>query len=154
MNTLYNTLYDSPIGLLQISCNDTAVVRVCEIAQKIESYDNHPLLQKTISELSEYFLGKRTSFDIPIELNGTDFQKRVWQELMKIPFGETKTYGEISRLIGKPNASRAVGGACNKNKLLIFVPCHRVVGANGKLVGFAIGLGVKEQLLDLEQKRN
>ena len=110
------------------------------------------LIKNAKKQLDEYFAGKRKNFDIPIELNGTDFQIKVWKELLKIPYGETCTYLDIAKRVGNPNASRAVGMANNKNKIMIIVPCHRVIGSNKKLVGYAGGLDIKEKLLKLEKE--
>lgn len=110
------------------------------------------IIAQTKVQLQEFFMGERKTFDLPINPDqGTEFQRRVWSELRKIPCGETRTYGEIARLIGSPKAARAVGMACNKNPLLIVTPCHRVVGSNGSLVGFACGLDIKQILLDAEK---
>lgn len=102
-------------------------------------------------QIIEYLEGRLKEFSLPLDLRGTDFQKKVWFELLKIPYGETRTYKEIAINIGLPKAYRAVGGALNKNPLLIVVPCHRVIGSNGHLVGFGGGLGLKERLLALER---
>ena len=108
-------------------------------------------LQKEIKkELMEYFEGKRKVFEIPLEVEGTEFQKKVWTEMAKIPFGERMSYGELAEKSGCPKGARAVGLACNKNKIPIIIPCHRVVGKNGNLTGFAGGLDIKAQLLKLE----
>lgn len=112
------------------------------------------IIEKAIKELEEYFNGERREFDIPLHMEGTEFQKRVWNEIAKINYGETKTYGEIAKAIGKPKSARAVGNAANKNPLQFVVPCHRVIGQNGKLVGYASGLGVKKKLLDMEINGN
>lgn len=107
--------------------------------------------QKEIKkELMEYFEGKRKVFEIPLEVEGTEFQKKVWTEMAKIPFGEKISYGELAEKSGCPKGARAVGLACNKNKIPIIIPCHRVVGKNGNLTGFAGGLDIKAQLLKLE----
>ena len=107
--------------------------------------------QKEIKkELMEYFEGKRKVFEIPLEVEGTEFQKKVWTEMAKIPFGERMSYGELAKKSGCPKGARAVGLACNKNKIPIIIPCHRVVGKNGNLTGFAGGLDIKAQLLKLE----
>ncbi|WP_407531988.1 methylated-DNA--[protein]-cysteine S-methyltransferase [Elizabethkingia meningoseptica] len=113
--------------------------------------DKHPILIQTEKELNEYFNNKRTTFDIPLDFKGTEFQIRVWEALLKIPYGVTKTYGDLARILGDIKAVRAVGGALNKNPISIIVPCHRVVGISGNLVGFAGGLNNKSILLDLEQ---
>lgn len=112
--------------------------------------NNHPILIQTERQLGEYFSGQRKKFDVKMDFAGTDFQNKVWEALLSIPFGETRTYGEIARQIGNPKSVRAVGGASNKNPIAIIAPCHRVVGASGDLTGFAGGLKVKEQLLALE----
>ena len=109
------------------------------------------LIKKCYKEIKEYIEGKRKAFDFDFELKGTEFQKNVWDALQKIPYGETKTYKEIAEMVNSKNASRAVGNACNKNPLLILVPCHRVVGTNGTLTGFALGLDMKEKLLLIEK---
>ena len=102
-------------------------------------------------QIGEFFAGKRQVFDFPLAPEGTEFQKRVWAELLKIPFGETTSYGELARRIGKPSASRAVGSANGKNPISLIVPCHRVIGANGKLTGYGGGLDLKEKLLNWER---
>ena len=106
-----------------------------------------------ILQIREYLTGCRKTFTIPYKLSGTPFQMLVWQELEKIPYGETASYGEIARRIGRPKAVRAVGGACNRNPVGIIVPCHRVVGADGSLTGYAGGLAVKKKLLALEREK-
>ncbi|MGN6691635.1 MAG: methylated-DNA--[protein]-cysteine S-methyltransferase [Sphingopyxis sp.] len=112
---------------------------------------HHPILVETERQLGEYFAGKRRMFDVPLSFAGSDFQKSVWRALLTIPFGETRSYGEIARQVGKPSASRAVGAANGRNPISIIAPCHRVVGSTGKLTGFAGGLDAKHYLLQLEQ---
>ena len=112
---------------------------------------DHPILVETERQLGEYFAGTRRSFDVPLSFAGTDFQKRVWAALLAIPFGETRSYGEIADQLGAPGASRAVGAANGRNPISIIAPCHRVVGSTGKLTGFAGGLEAKAFLLDLER---
>lgn len=114
-----------------------------------EAPDN-PILMRTAQQLREYFAGTRNRFDLDLEFAGTEFQKKVWAALLTIPFGETRSYSEIARQIGNPSAVRAVGAANGKNPISIVAPCHRVIGASGKLTGFAGGLEAKEQLLTLE----
>lgn len=104
-------------------------------------------------QLREYMDGERKSFSIPLNPNGTPFQKKVWNELLKIPYGEVRTYGEIAKAVGCPKGARAVGLACNKNPIIILIPCHRVVGKNGKLTGYACGIDVKEKFLSLENAK-
>lgn len=111
---------------------------------------DHPVLAETERQLGEYFAGERRSFDIPLSFAGTDFQKSVWAALLTIPFGETRSYGEIADQLGKPRASRAVGAANGRNPISIIAPCHRVIGSSGQLTGFAGGLEAKKYLLELE----
>ncbi len=110
------------------------------------------LLEKSFFELEEYFDGKRKFFDLPLNPKGTPFQQEVWNEISKITYGKTASYSEIARNINNPNATRAVGNASNKNPLPIIIPCHRVIGKNGNLTGFACGIKIKEQLLKLENQ--
>ena len=109
-----------------------------------------PLIKKAYLQISEYLIGERKSFDLPFKLKGTDFQNRVWKALCEIPYGETRSYKQIAEAIGNPKAVRAVGMANNRNPLLVLVPCHRVIGCNGQLVGYAAGLEKKQFLLNLE----
>ncbi|MFD0894283.1 methylated-DNA--[protein]-cysteine S-methyltransferase [Luteolibacter ambystomatis] len=111
---------------------------------------DHPVLVEAERQLGEYFAGKRTSFTVPLEFHGTDFQKEVWAALLEIPYGETRTYGQIAERIGRPDSQRAVGAANGRNPISILAPCHRVIGTNGKLTGFAGGLETKAKLLALE----
>ncbi len=124
------------------------------IEEEYEASDDNEnsFIRDVYSQLKEYFVGKRKKFDIPIKFEGTEFQVKVWEQLCNIPYGETRSYGDIAKNIGNTKASRAVGGANNKNPIMIVVPCHRVIGANGKMVGFACGIEVKEYLLSLEAK--
>lgn len=117
-----------------------------------EQPEDKALLDRLEHQLDEYAHGRRRSFDLPMRLVGTAFQSQVWNALRTIPYGETRTYGEIAAQIGHPKASRAVGAACGKNPILLLVPCHRVVGHNGSLTGFAAGLELKQMLLNLEQQ--
>ena len=116
-----------------------------------EQNDRHPLLMETARQLRAYFMGQLREFDLPFDAQGTLFQKRVWSELVRIPYGETRSYGSIAEAIGAPKAVRAVGAANGANPLPIVVPCHRVIGKNGSLVGFGGGLPLKKRLLDLER---
>lgn len=113
---------------------------------------NEAIFLAAIDQLGAYFKGERTGFDLELNVQGTDFQKRVWQELVRIPYGETISYGELAKRIGNPKASRAVGMANGKNPISIIIPCHRVIGKNGSLTGFGGGIEVKKKLLDLEKK--
>ena len=112
----------------------------------------HKLLASVQSQLDEYFAGKRKEFKLPLDMQGTVFQINAWRQLQKIPYGKTISYGEQAARLGDPKKARAIGGANNRNPLAIIVPCHRVVGSDGKLVGFGGGLGTKQFLLDLERK--
>ena len=107
-------------------------------------------LKKILAEVEEYFTGRRREFSVDLDTPGTPFQKKVWEALLAIPYGETRTYGQIAAAVGRPKAARAVGGACNQNPVAIIVPCHRVVGANGDLTGYAGGVEIKCRLLELE----
>lgn len=115
-----------------------------------EENNRHPILKQAEEQLVEYFGGKRKTFSIPLDVRGTEFQKKVWSALLTIPFGETRSYGQLAKQIKKPSASRAVGAANGRNPVSILVPCHRVIGASGKLTGFAGGLENKSILLSLE----
>lgn len=156
---MFYKIYDFEIGELAI-CEENGkivLVNVVKTKEDIEEMAKNSiqketsLIKNTKQQLDEYFAGKRKKFDIPIKLDGTDFQIKVWKELLKIPYGETCSYLDIAKCIGNPKASRAVGMANNKNKVIIIVPCHRVIGSNKKLVGYACGLDVKEKLLELER---
>ena len=145
--------YKSPIGILEIELeNDTIQrLRVVESCSKISERTGY--FAEVVKQLDEYFAGNRTKFELNIYPKGTEFQKKVWAELLKIPYGKTKSYQEIAKTIGNPNAQRAVGSTCNKNPILLIIPCHRVVSKTGKLTGFACGIDRKEQLLKLEANR-
>lgn len=110
-----------------------------------------PAAAELFEQLDQYFECRRKSFDLPLRMEGTDFQKKVWEELTRIPYGETRTYGQIAEAIGNPKASRAVGMANNRNPVAIIVPCHRVIGSDGSLTGYAGGLEIKEKLLNIEK---
>ena len=145
--------YETPVGKLCIGEEDGVIVRTTwsKIPAEYILEETELILQCKM-QLDEYFRGERKTFDLPLAPKGTDFQKKVWNVLQKIPYGETRTYGEIAAAVGNPKAARAVGMANNKNPIGIIIPCHRVVGANGKLVGYAGGMDKKEWLLQLERK--
>ena len=157
--TYYSKTIWSPVGELTLVADDRGLaailwendspdrVRLGALTEKA----GHPVLVETERQLAEYFSGERRAFDVPLSFAGTDFQKRVWAALLAIPFGETRSYGEIADQLGNPGASRAVGAANGRNPISIIAPCHRVVGSNGKLTGFAGGLEAKAYLLDLER---
>ena len=147
---------ETKIGLLTITEEEGAITEV--LFGKVGEDQTFlaeatPILQEAEKQLAEYFAGIRKAFDLPLAPEGTDFQKSVWQALQQIPYGETRSYKEIATAVGNPKASRAVGLANNRNPISIVIPCHRVIGANGKLVGYGGGLGIKEALLQLEKNR-
>lgn len=142
------TLVASDKGLTAILWENDAPDRV-RLSPLVEDA-GHPVLVAAERQLAEYFAGARKAFDLPLDFRGTDFQKQVWAALLTIPFGETRSYAEIARAIGRPTACRAVGAANGKNPISIVAPCHRVIGADGTLTGFAGGLKAKEYLLGLE----
>lgn len=145
--------YKSPVGMLCIEEENNVIISLYLDTNEDTSSDKETaILKRAISQLEQYFNGKRAEFDLPIKLNGTDFQQKVWTALMTIPYGETCSYKEIANRIDKPKAARAVGGANNKNPIMIIVPCHRVIGASGSMVGFGAGIEVKEYLLNLERE--
>jgi methylated-DNA-[protein]-cysteine S-methyltransferase len=142
------TLVASPNGLAAVLW-ENADLRHARLAPLAEDRSN-PVLLEAEQQLTDYFSGKRKSFSLPLDFKGTEFQKKVWSALLTIPFGETRSYGQIARQIKKPNAVRAVGGASGKNPISIIAPCHRVIGSTGKLTGFGGGLKAKAFLLALE----
>ncbi|MDP5277605.1 methylated-DNA--[protein]-cysteine S-methyltransferase [Sphingomonas sp. DG1-23] len=152
----------SPVGTLTLVASDAGLIAILwendrpgrvKLRDREEAPE-HPVLVETARQLDEYFAGKRTSFNVPLDFRGTDFQKSVWAALLTIPFGETRSYGAIARQIGRPSASRAVGAANGRNPISIVAPCHRVIGGNGALTGFAGGLAAKELLLGIERARS
>lgn len=152
MKNLY--FYNTDIGKIGIADNGKAITNVYfnESPQlKDTEIKETDLLKEAAQQLKDYLAGKRKNFNIPLMPEGTEFQQNVWKALQQIPYGKTCTYGEIARKIGNPKACRAVGMANNKNPIGIFIPCHRVIGANGKLVGYAGGLEMKEHLLAIEK---
>ena len=136
---------DNAVVELNYSAND------CVVVSGLGVTSTNALEREARRQLEGYFAGLRKTFDLPLRPHGTDFQRQVWEELLQIPYGQTATYGEIAKRIGNPNAARAVGQACNANPIPIFIPCHRVVGSNSRLTGFALGLDVKTALLELER---
>lgn len=143
--------YDSPIGRLWLSAENGALTGLSFSEIPVKNDGEEPVLSEAKRQLDEYFSGKRFVFTVPIFYTGTPFQTAVWVELQKIPYGETRTYGEIAAAIGKPKASRAVGMACHRNPIGIMIPCHRVIGKTGALTGFGGGLDKKQALLEREK---
>ena len=147
-------IIDSPVGELRLAAEDGFLTELrfgCPADNPPDS-TVEPVLDEAERQLAEYFRGERKAFDIPLKPKGTPFQMADWEALKEIPYGETVTYGDIARRIGRPKAFRAVGSANHNNPISIIVPCHRVIGAGGKLTGYGGGLDVKQKLLELEQK--
>ena len=166
MTSLSQATMESPVGVLRLVATDTALVAVLWPEERdgrvrfattptvltSAATKKHTALAQTANQLDEYFRGVRHTFDVPLDLRGTDFQQQVWRSLANIAFGETSTYGKQAAAIGRPRAVRAVGAANGRNPLSIVLPCHRIVGASGKLTGFAGGIDTKRWLLDHEAK--
>src|SRR5689334_119893 len=158
--TLFYKEVESPVGKLRLFASDNALVAILWEHErpdrvKLQSAKlglRHPILLETERQLKQYFAGTRTQFELPLDARGTDFQMKVWRALREIPFGETRSYLNLATAVGSSKSSRAVGSATGKNPLSIVVPCHRVVGSNGSLTGFAGGLKIKAQLLALEAR--
>jgi methylated-DNA-[protein]-cysteine S-methyltransferase len=150
---------ESPVGKLKLVASDQGLVAILwekdrpgrvRLSELVEN-EQHPVLVDTERQLAEYFAGKRKTFSVALDLRGTRFQKDVWEALRAIPFGETRSYGQLAKQLGNPRATRAVGAANGRNPISIILPCHRVIGSSGKLTGFAGGLDAKAHLLSLEQ---
>jgi methylated-DNA-[protein]-cysteine S-methyltransferase len=150
----------SPVGTLTLVADSDSLVAILwedddparvPMPAPVPAPD-HPVLIETARQLGEYFDGRRSAFDLPLRFRGTEFQRAVWSALLEIPFGETSSYGALARALGRPGAARAVGAANGRNPISIVAPCHRVIGANGALTGFAGGLAAKKELLALEQR--
>lgn len=155
--------YKSPLGNMVILEEDNAIIRLSLCTQKPEflesSYSPDPmshatttLIENAKAQLTDYFQGTRQIFDLPLNPSGTSFQKKVWQALCQIPYGQTRSYKEIALAIDNPKGCRAVGMANNRNPIMLIIPCHRVIGSNGTLVGYAGGLDIKEWLLEHEKE--
>ncbi len=142
--------YPSPVGTLWIEAEQGYITSISYREQQQGEKAETPLIRQAYSQLDEYFRGERKQFDLPLKPAGTPFQQQVWQALRKIPYGETRTYGEIAAAIGNPRACRAVGMANHCNPIAIVIPCHRVIGTNGSLTGYAGGFDIKQKLLELE----
>ena len=160
MAYLYKTIA-SPVGKLKLVASDNGLAAILwqdddprrvRLGELVED-PQHPILLQAQRQLREYFAGYRTAFTIQLDMAGTEFQKKVWQALLAIPFGETRSYADIARQLGNPRATRAVGAANGRNPVSIITPCHRAIGSDGSLTGFAGGLDAKRYLLRLEGKR-
>lgn len=157
---LYRTTMPSPVGTLTLVARDTGLVAILwpdDAPGRVRLGDaqdspGHPVLAATVMQLAEYFAGTRSAFDLPLAPVGTDFQRAVWRALDAIPHGQTRSYADIARAVGRPSATRAVGAANGRNPISIVTPCHRVIGASGALTGFAGGLAAKEWLLARERR--
>ena len=160
METLSIFRTPSPVGPLFLAASAKGLVRLEFEARMmkldagaIQLRESRQALAPYLRELEEYFAGERREFSIPLDLRGTDFQRKCWHALLGIPYGETRTYGDIAREIGHPQAFRAVGMSNNRNPVAIIVPCHRVIATGGSLCGYGGGLDIKRELLNLEQKQ-
>lgn len=159
--TTYYTRIDSPIEQLLLTSDGESLTSLFMMSQRHGPYfsdtwildNNAKPFTEARKQLAAYFTGELTDFDLPLKMIGTEFQKHVWRELLNIPFGATISYGELAKRVGNSNASRAVGAANGRNPISIIVPCHRVIGANGKLTGYGGGMERKEWLLTHESKR-
>jgi methylated-DNA-[protein]-cysteine S-methyltransferase len=149
----YTAFYQSAVGSIKIVVMDKKVQSV-SFQKKADNFlnDTHFLLTEVVHQLDEYFEGKRHEFDLPFAPQGTLFQKKVWNQLRQIPYGKTASYSDIAKAVGNGKAVRAVGAANKRNPIAIIIPCHRVIGSNGKLTGYAGGLWRKERLLKYEKK--
>ena len=155
---LFSKHFASPVGRLTLVASESGLVAVLwetDTSRRVPlhglvEHNDQSILVETERQITEYFARKRSTFDLPLDIRGTAFQKEVWCALQQIPFGETLTYGEIAKHIGKPTATRAVGAANGRNPISIVIPCHRVIGSSGSLTGFAGGLAAKAHLLNLE----
>jgi methylated-DNA-[protein]-cysteine S-methyltransferase len=150
----FTKITNSKIGFLQLTATKSALVSIKFIDDNFNIKENsNDIIDDTIFQLNKYFDGKLKQFTIPLNFTGTDFQIKVWNKLINIPYGQTKSYSEIAQLINNKKAVRAVGNANNKNPIPIIIPCHRVIGKNGKLVGYAGGLEIKQTLLAIENNK-
>jgi methylated-DNA-[protein]-cysteine S-methyltransferase len=153
----------APFGMLTVVASDRGVRYITfeedahpksYVDMVVRDDSEHPVVASALMQLREYLAGDRTSFDLPLDLQGTDFQVEAWNALAKIPFGSTMSYAQQAASIGRPKATRAIGSANGRNPVVIVLPCHRVIGANGSLTGFGGGLHVKSWLLDLEKQKS
>jgi methylated-DNA-[protein]-cysteine S-methyltransferase len=157
--TYFYKFTKSPVGVLKLVASDKGLAAILwenddpmrVRLSPLKEDPKHPVLRETERQLHDYFAGKLKKFSLPLDFAGTEFQKQVWRSLLTIPFGQTRTYGQMAAQIGRPKAVRAVGAANGKNPISIIAPCHRVIGSDGKLTGFAGGLEAKATLLGLER---
>lgn len=146
--------YDTPVGKIGICSNGNAITHIFSGTAAPDGYlvGETALIKEAARQIGAYFAGRRKQFDLPVEEEGTQFEKNIWKTLRSIPYGKTWSYGEVAAAVGKPGAYRAAGRACGRNPLLIVTPCHRVIGTDGSLTGFAAGIEMKRFLLSLERK--
>lgn len=149
---MYSKIYKSPVGKLLIVANDDALTRVDWCEHDVLETGSNIIIEKTIQQLDKYFSGESKSFDLPLDPSGTDFQKKAWMALRGIPYAQTISYKQQAEKIGNAKAVRAIGAANGKNPISIIVPCHRVIGSDGKLTGYAGGVDTKLGLLEHEAK--
>lgn len=152
MKKEYKAIYNSPIGLIEITGARDNLASLYFVDEKPSEFESNDYLQRCIAQIDEYFQGKRTEFTLNLYPEGTKFQKRVWDELLNIKYGKTMSYNDLSELLGNKNAIRAVANANARNKISIIIPCHRVIGSDGSLTGYAGGLWRKKWLLEHERK--
>ena len=153
MPIINTAFYHSPVGWLELSATDKGISEISFKNSEPEPYPTghlHSILSETIRQLEGYFTNKQTQFTIPLDLHGSDFEVEVWNQLPTIPFGQTVTYGDFSKRLNNPKAIRAIGSTIGRNPVVIIVPCHRIIGANGRMVGFGGGIWRKEWLLKHE----
>lgn len=145
-------VYPTPMGRITLASDGSSLTQLAFGAVELVGTNTPTVLtNEAANQVQEYLAGRRKAFDLPLDPHGTAFQQQVWDALQHIPYGETRSYQQVAQMLGKPQAMRAVGGANNKNPLPIVIPCHRVIGASGDLVGYVAGLKIKKFLLDLEQ---
>lgn len=149
---IYTCSFDTRLGLITVKATDEYLTGVSIGSNNAALTEQNPneLCREAYVQIREYLSGRRQTFDLPVELSGSDFQNAVWKQAMEIPYGHIITYGQLAKLIGQPDAYRAVGNALHKNPLLLIVPCHRVNGTNGRLLGFAAGIQIKKYLQEFE----
>jgi len=153
MDMNHKTYYSSPIGTIEITGTTAGILSIDFVEDPDTSgSETHPCLEPCVTQLHEYFLGRLKKFTVPLQIRGTVFQKKVWSALLQIPYGTTQSYAEIAGIIGHKKAFRAVGNANNRNNIAIIIPCHRVIGSDGSLTGYATGIWRKEWLLEHEKR--
>jgi methylated-DNA-[protein]-cysteine S-methyltransferase len=150
MNDIYYDYYESPIGLVELGGTSKSITSLFFVNLPRKEYESCPTVGKAIQQVAEYFEGTRREFEIDISFSGTEFQEQVWQELLTVSYGHSASYQDIAKAIGNPKAIRAVGAANGRNPISLIVPCHRIIGKNGKLTGYGGGLWRKEWLLKHE----